>query len=97
MIIYSGTYGFTITISTGQDLSSATTILLKIKAPSGDTVERNLNGSNVLTPTTSGKIRYTTVSGDFPNAGSYQIQAFDLTGGKRLASPIIKVKVKQSL
>lgn len=96
MAIFSETYGFVLTINTGTDLSSATNLTLRMKTPSG-TVDKALTVANILEPKTAGRIAYTVVEGDFPVGGKYQLQIFDVTTGRRLASSIVSIDVKPSL
>lgn len=96
MAIYSGTFGFIITINTGVDLTNTTDLILRIKSPSS-TTDKSLTVSNIVEPKTSGKLTYTVQDGDFPVGGKYQMQVFDVTAGRRLASTISLIDVKQSL
>ena len=96
--IFSGTFGFRITIDTGRDLTDAETIRLRIRKPDNSNVDKSLNTLNILEPKTDGKVFYDVVMGDFTIPGSYKLQLFDETGGSmRLASEIIKIKAKSSL
>ncbi len=97
MAIYSETFGFIITINTGQGLDSATNFRLRIKPPTGSTVDKLLTDSAILSPKSAGKVVYDVVEGDFPVGGKYYIQLFDETAGRRLASAILTLDVKQSL
>lgn len=96
LVIYSNTYGFTLTIETGRDLSD-TTLRLRIRNPNSINVDRTLSSVNIITPKTLGKVIYTVADGDFPIPGNYQIQLFDETAGRKLASSVIKIKVRPSL
>ena len=96
MAIYSETYGFVLTINVGVDLTSTTDLLLRMKTPSG-TVDKGLDTTHMLEPKTAGKVAYTVQEGDFPVGGKYQMQIFDVTTGRRLASTIITLDVRPSL
>lgn len=95
--IFSGTYGFRITIGTGRDLSASTSLRLRVRKPDNSNVNRSLDSFNILEPKTDGRVYYDTVADDFTMPGTYQFQLFDETGGIRLASQILKIKVKPSL
>lgn len=96
MAIYSNTYGFIITINTGANLSTTTTLRLRIKSPSG-VVDKMLDDTNILAPSAKGVVVYTVEDGDFPVGGKYYFQLFDETIGRRLASNVLVVDVKSSL
>lgn len=67
--VYKGAIGLLIEVETGVDLSDATEVKLKVKKPSGATVE--------WTGVASGtKIQYNTQSGDLHESGLYLIQAY---------------------
>ena len=66
---YKGTVGLLIEVETGVDLSDATEVKLKVKKPSGTTVE----WAGVVSGT---KIQYTTQAGDLDESGLYLIQAY---------------------
>ncbi len=95
--IFTGTYGFTITIATSRDLSDALALRLRIRNPLGVNIDRALTSANILTPKTEGNVFYTVNNADFVMPGTYQIQLFDETSGRKLAASIIKIKVKASL
>ena len=77
--IYKGMVGLLLEVETGIDLSDATGVKLKVKKPSGTTVE--WEGTPVDT-----KITYVTQAGDLDESGLYLIQAYveKPTGGKFL-------------
>ncbi len=96
MAIYSNTYGFIITINTAADLSSTTSLRLRIKSPTSVS-DKLLTNADILAPSTRGVVVYTVEDGDFPVGGKYSFQLFDETIGRRLASTILTVDVKSSL
>lgn len=67
--VYKGTVGVLIEVETGVDLTDATEVKLKVKKPSGTTVEWNGVASGT-------KIQYTTQTGDLDESGLYYIQAY---------------------
>ena len=96
--IYTGSYGFFITVDSKLDLSAATNVVLKIKNPRGLLFDHPLTENNFENPSVSGVIRYKAAASDFTQPGTYSLQVFDLTGGdKKFASPIVKIKVKPSV
>jgi hypothetical protein len=97
MNIYAGTYGVVINMYTGQNLTTTTALELKIKSPAGVTVTKSLTVGNIISPRSTGKVFYTVEQGDFPVKGKYKLQLFDTTPGRRLASPIVNIDVKESL
>lgn len=96
--IFSGSYGFDITIETGRDLTNASSLRLRIRNPNGTNVDKTLDNSNVLDPKIEGKVRYTVQANDLSVPGLYKLQLFDETGSsQRLTTDILKLKVKASL
>lgn len=95
---FTGSYGFDISIDTNLDLTSATSVVLKIKNPKGIIVQYPLDGDNFVAPLSGGVVKYTVGPADFGQPGTYSFQVFDITGGsKKLASNIVKVKIKPSI
>jgi hypothetical protein len=96
--IFTGAYGFDIVIDTNLDLTNATAIKLRIKAPSGTVTTKSLSEVNVDTPVSAGIVRYTVAAGDFTSAGLYKLQVSDETGGtKKVTSSILKLRAKPSV
>lgn len=96
--IYTGSYGFFITVDSKLDLTSATNVVLKIKNPRGLLFDHELSVENFQNPLTAGVVKYKAEPNDFTQPGTYSLQVFDLTGGdKKFASPIVKIKVKPSV
>ena len=98
--VYKGAYGFKLTFtldpeSTGR-LEDTTSMLLKIKPPTGSTLEKNLDETNIIDVTT-GKIFYDVAQGDFALVGEYQLQVFDDTPGRYIPTEIKKLQSKDVL
>lgn len=70
MKYYVGDVGTEILVDTGSDISSASTLELRVKKPDGttDTWTGTLDGTD--------SISYTTVSGDFDQSGEWTLQAY---------------------
>lgn len=69
--IFKDTYGITIDINTGVDLTGNTSISLSIKNPNGVLSTSSLT----IADSALGIVRYTTKQSDFPEQGAYWIQA----------------------
>ncbi len=67
---YVGDIGTTITLETSVDLSSATTKEIKVRKPNGEKVTWT---ASVVSTT---KLRFTTISGTFDQAGVWSFQAY---------------------
>jgi len=70
--IFVGDYGVVVRVSTGVDLTSATSLKIKVIKPNGH--ETTWTASAVL-PITSGDITYTSILSDFNVVGTYKVQA----------------------
>jgi hypothetical protein len=70
--IFIGDYGVVVRVSTGVDLTGATSLKIKVIKPNG--VEATWTAAAV-SPVTSGDVTYTTALSDFNVAGTYKIQA----------------------
>jgi len=68
--IYNGDIGTEFVVDTGSDISTATTMQLKIKKPSGTIVTWD------CTQTQTTKITYTTILNDIDEVGKYTGQAY---------------------
>lgn len=75
--IYVGGIGYKIILSTDVDLSTISSVSIKVEKPDGtnDTWDASVEGT-----ATYGQISYTTVSGDLNKAGSYKLQAYAVFG-----------------
>lgn len=97
-IVYSSSYGFQITFDTKRDLTSSTSLRLRIRKPDGTNNDRVLDTSSISEPKSSGKVFYTVQQNDFPVPGMYKLQLFDETGGtQKIASDVVSLKVQASL
>jgi hypothetical protein len=94
---FTGAHGFDLVVDTNLDLTGASDIKLRIKSPSGITVTRSLTASDVDDPASVGIVRYVVQPSDFTMTGLYKIQVSDETGGKKLSSSIVKIRVRASL
>ena len=74
--LYQGDVGVDVTVSTGKDLTSASTNTLKVKKPSG--TEVTWSASKVAG--TGGNLTYTTITGDLDEVGTYYLQAYIVMG-----------------
>ncbi len=70
--IYLGDYGVIVEVSTGIDLTLATSYELSITKANGRKVSWS---PTPVVPLTGGLISYTTISGDLDVAGDYKLQA----------------------
>lgn len=68
--IYVGDTGTDIILDSGADISSATTLQIKYKKPSGDT------GAWTATVQSTTKAVYTTQAGDLDESGEWRIQIY---------------------
>lgn len=68
--IYKGAVGVEIRLDTGQSLSGATVLKIKVKRPDGS--ETEWPGSQYNSTT----INYLTLSGDLASSGSYVLQPY---------------------
>ena len=75
MAYYLGDIGTVITVSTGVDLSAASTAELKIKKPDKTvtTWAASVSGGD------NTQLVYTVVADDFDQAGTYKVQAYIVT------------------
>jgi hypothetical protein len=73
--VYQGTVGASIKLDTGVDLSSATTLEIRVMRPSGVLATWT---ASVYAPsgTATQSITYTTVSGDLDELGVYVLQSY---------------------
>jgi len=72
---YVGEIGTDIIVDIGTDITGATPTVLKVQKPDGTTVEWTASIYN------SNYLKYTTISGDFDQSGTYVVQAsLTLTG-----------------
>lgn len=85
-------YGFRLTVDSGLDLSSATTIRFKLKRPSGSVVTRLLGASEV-TDANAGLLSIEIESGNLSESGYYHIQIIDETIGRYMPSSVGKFLV----
>ncbi len=78
--VYKNDYGVLVKVKTGTDLTDVVTKQLKVTKPDG----REMNwAATVQSPATEGILYYTTVSGDFDQAGLYKLQAYVTFAGSR--------------
>jgi hypothetical protein len=98
--IYKGSYGFKLHLTLDPDktgkLADATNFILRIKPPTGVTVDKELTDANIV-DVTIGKIFYDVVDGDFDLVGDYQLEVIDVTPGRYLPTEIKKLAVKDTL
>lgn len=89
MSIYTGTYGFRITIPTGRDLTYSTDFELKIQKPDRTVLTKALTDDNIVTPKSAGNVFYDAEDGDFSVVGAYKLQLFDQTGTGNIPSDVV--------
>src|SRR5688572_21961519 len=98
--VYKGAYGFKLTFTLDPDatgrLADTTSMLLKIKPPTGVTLNRPMDQTNIIDVTT-GKVSYDVVAADFALVGEYQLQIFDDTPGRFIPTEIKKLQSKDVL
>lgn len=70
---YVGDVGTEVTVETGEDLSSATVTVLKVKKPD-DAISAEVTWSGTVYDTT--KIRYIIANGDWDQSGRYLLQSY---------------------
>lgn len=80
--------------STVLDLSSATSLELIFKSPSGTSVTQT---ASLYTDGSDGKIYYTSVDGDFDEVGTWRIQCKIGIGGGTFRSDVGTFKVYENL
>jgi len=80
--------------STVLDLSTATTLELIFKSPSGTSTTKT---ASLFTDGTDGKITYLSVDGDFNEIGTWRIQAKIAIGGGIFRSDVGTFKVYENL
>jgi hypothetical protein len=76
---YVGEIGKTIILDCGVDVSAATSTKIKVKKPDGTIVTWNADVYTISGVTNY--LKYVTVSGDFDQAGQYEVQAYVTIGG----------------
>jgi len=80
--------------STAINISDATATYIIFKKPDGSTVTKT---AAFLTDGIDGKIRYTSVSGDFNTVGSWKIQGYIITPSGSWHSEFESFKVLRNL
>jgi len=90
--IYVNTIGLVVILDCKEDISAATTVIIKVEKPNGVTVEWTSAIYN------TNFVKYTTESGDLPLPGDYKLQAHftlgDWTGPGDTAILVIDDKFK---
>lgn len=81
-------------VATILDVSSASTLELIFKSPSGIATTKN---ALLDTDGTDGKIKYTTIDGDLNEVGTWRIQANIGVGGGLYRSDVGSFKVYENL
>jgi hypothetical protein len=79
---------------TALDVSGATTLQLIFKSPSGTSSTKT---ASLNTDGTDGKIKYTTVSGDLNETGTWRLQAYVVIGSGTWRSEVDTFKVYENL
>lgn len=69
---YVGDVGTTLVVSTGNNLTTATLIKLKVQKPDG--TEHTWDA--IINPALNTQILYTVVAGDLDQLGTYKVQAY---------------------
>jgi hypothetical protein len=82
--IKAGTFGFKIRLKTGTDLTGYTTLKVKIRPPTGDTIEK---GASTPDPA-GGYIEYVVESDIFPEAGPYG--EYEIEGKATFTGKVLK-------
>lgn len=90
-------YGYAIKINTGVDLTNTTSLMLKLRSPSGVTKTKTIPVANINSPKKAGIISYGVEEGDFDEPGIYSVQLIDNTPGRKIASEVKKIQVLNSL
>ena len=80
--------------ATALDVSSASTLELILKSPSGTSSTKI---ASLNTDGTDGKIKYTSVDGDFNEVGAWRIQAKIIISGGTFRSDVGSFKVYENL
>jgi len=80
--------------ATALDLSSASTLQIILKSPSGTAKTKS---ALLYTDGTDGKIQYTTVDGDLDEVGTWRIQANVTISGATHRSNVTSFKVYENL
>lgn len=90
-MIFLGDYGTEIVLDTKQDLTSATSVKIRYKKPSGNV------GEWTATVTDTTKVKYTTASGDIDEAGTWEIQVVVEFPGAKFYGTIVRFQVTRPL
>jgi len=88
---------FTVTLlddTDAVDLSSASTLQLLFKKPGGSLLTKT---ASFVTDGTDGKIKYTTISGDLDEVGSWKLQAYIVIAANSWHSDYIGFKVHRNI
>jgi hypothetical protein len=80
--------------ATALDVSGASTLELILKSPSGTSSTKT---AGLNTDGTDGKIKYTSVDGDFNEVGTWRIQARIVLGAGTFRSDVGSFKVYENL
>lgn len=73
--VYVGDVGTVIYLDTGEDMSSASVMKIKVKKPDASTVE----WTAALDVTNTNRIKYVVVADDLDQDGTYRLQAYCVT------------------
>lgn len=93
-----GSYGFTLTITSGISLEGSDDVLVIIRRPNGSKVRRRWSDGDVTIVTAAtGKVSIEVVQGDFPIPGTYKIQVWDEASDRRIGSGIARLTATQSI
>lgn len=79
---------------TAVDVSTATTLQIKLKAPSGTVSTKT---ASYVTNGTNGQIKYVTQSGDLSETGTWRWQAYVVIGTSSWHSEMQSFKVHENL
>ena len=91
--IQQDTIGVVLTFQTGISLVDTTSMLLRLKKPSGTVDEIALTPLENITNTATGEVSYTVQSGDLDELGKYKGQLVDNSTGRYLPSKVFEFKV----
>jgi len=89
-------YGFIISFTTKANMSTTTSLKMRIRKGSSPVIEHGIDISNIIDPPT-GKVNYIVEEGDFDTVTTVKMQIVDDTPGRYLPSTPIKIRVKDNI
>lgn len=90
-------FGWSMTIETGLDLTLATHVIITVQRPDGTHFNRSIDMLNDVIDAQKGTISYHVLEKDLSKPGVYEIQVCDTTQGRCLLSQVAKFEVKPSI